>query len=185
MSLFADRAPRLIAHGLAAVLLAGLAAPLATARPAPPPAETGIAVFGRACLSTTPMTREGLASIAREQGWRAVSSDTPEGYDWRDVYRAGAYVVHLDHHRVTFESMGELICVAAIGSAPRGWKDKVSAFQANGAPVGAPDDYDHNVYQMPPELELTVWDLPDDSRIHALREPDNNLELSVNYPTGH
>jgi len=149
-----------------------------------PPSETGTAVFERACLSSTPMTREGLADIARQQGWRTVDSDTPAEQDWRAVYRAGGYVVRLDQHRGATENPGERICIVAVGPAPRGWKDKVSALQVNGAPVGAPDTYDHTVYRMPPELELTVWDLPDGSRIHALREPDSNLELSVNYPTG-
>lgn len=158
-----------------------LAASLLAAQPQTDPR---IGTFGDACLTETPATREGLKTAAARNGWLADQTATREELEWRDVYRAGRAIVHLDQHRTTADNPGERICVVLIGDAPAGWRDEVSALVSNGEPVGAPGAYDTNVYQLPPELELTVWDLPDGSRIHALREPDNTLELSINYPTG-
>ena len=158
-----------------------LAASLLAAQPQTDPR---IATFGDTCLTETPATREGLKAAATRNGWLIGQTATPEELDWRDVYRAGRTIVRLDQHRTTADNPGERICVVLIGDARAGWRDEVSALVANGEPVGAPGTYDTNVYQLPPELELTVWDLPDGSRIHALREPDNTLELSINYPTG-
>jgi hypothetical protein len=166
------------------IQIASLAVGLFAAPAAAPAVAPGVAVFQDACLTSTPAVRSDLAAMAARKGWTAVRARTPEDQDWRDVYRAGDAVIRLDQHTKTGESPGELICVVDIGPAAAGWKDQVSGLLANGAPVGAPDVYDTNVYKLPPELELTVWDLPDGSRIHALREPDNHLELSVNYPAG-
>ncbi|HZW15523.1 MAG TPA: hypothetical protein VFF66_04630 [Brevundimonas sp.] len=143
-----------------------------------------IAAFSDACLADSPATREGLKTTAARGGWLIGQAETPEDLEWRDVYRAGQAIVRLDQHRTTAENPGERICVVFIGPAPTDWRDQVSALVTKGSPVGSPGVYDTDVYQLPPELELTVWDLPDGSRIHALREPDNNLELSINYPTG-
>jgi len=158
-----------------------LAASLLAAQPQTDPR---IGTFGDACLADTPATREGLKAAAARGGWLTGQTATPEDLEWRDIYRAGQAIVRLDQHRTTAANPGERICVVLIGEAPAGWQDQVSALVSNGAPVGAPGTYDTNVYQLPPELELTVWDMPDGSRIHALREPDNTLELSINYPTG-
>lgn len=146
-------------------------------------AEAAIKAFGEACLARTPATPESLAALAARSGWPAVSVERPRDLEWRTVYRAGDAVVRLDQHRATDLNPGERICIVLVGPAPAGWRERVSALSANGAPVGAPGAYDPAVYQLPPGLELTVWDLPDGSRIHALREPDGLLELSVNYPT--
>ncbi|RZJ00343.1 MAG: hypothetical protein EON90_07945 [Brevundimonas sp.] len=146
--------------------------------------DAGVAVFGKACLSSLPVERAALASLAQSEGWTPLRAATPQDQEWRDVYRSGAYVIHLDQHKATDEGAGERICVVALSTAPAGWKDQIGALQANGSPVGAPQPYDTAVYQLPPGLELTMWALPDGSRIHALREPDNALELSINYPTG-
>jgi hypothetical protein len=148
------------------------------------PVDARITAFQDACLTTTPASREGLTELAVQRRWLTGQAATPENLEWRDVYRAGGAIVRLDQHRTTDESPGERICVVLIGSAPADWKGQVSALIANGSAVGAPGTYDTKVYQLPSELELTVWDLPDGSRIHALREPDNTLELSINYPTG-
>ena len=98
--------------------------------------------------------------------------------------QSGSAAIHLDQQIKSETSDGGRICVVLVGLAPSGWKDEVSRLPLGATVVGAPGVYDVNVYTLPPELELTVWDLPDASRIHALREPDNTLELSVNYPTG-
>ena len=148
------------------------------------PADVGIAAFGDACLARTPVSREALAELAARRGWPVGRTDTPDNLEWRDIYRAGGVMVRLDQHRESDDNPGERICVVLIGSAPNRWRDQVAKLAANGSPVGAPAIYDTERYQLPPGLELTVWDLPDGSRIHALREPDNTLELSVNYPTG-
>lgn len=160
-----------------ALIAAGL---LAASAPADPRVET----FAQACLSLTPMTRERLSELARQGRWEEGSFETPANLEWREVYRHGSAIIRLDQHRVTDDSPAQRICVVYVGQAPAGWRDQVSGLNANGSPVGAPGTYDTAVYQLPPGLELTVWDLPDGSRIHALREPDNSLELSVNYPTG-
>ncbi|MFN3669738.1 MAG: hypothetical protein ACK4VY_10550 [Brevundimonas sp.] len=162
---------------VALILGAGLLASEAAADPR-------IATFGDACLAETPATRGGLAAAARRHGWSKGQTATPDNLEWRDIYRAGQAIVRLDQHRTTIENPGERICVVLVGAAPADWREQVSALVANGSPVGAPGTYDAAVYQMPPGLELTVWDLPDGSRIHALREPGNSLELSVNYPAG-
>ena len=143
-----------------------------------------VAVFGEACLGSLPATREGLASLASRKNWRKVDTVTPGNLVWRDYYRAGQATVRLDQHRAADGNPGERICVVLVGAAPGNWRAQVSGLSAAGARVGDPGTYDTNVYQLPPGLELTVWDLPDGSRIHALREPDNTLELSINYPTG-
>jgi hypothetical protein len=158
---------------LAAVLLATQA-----------PVDARVLAFGDACLASTPASRAGLAALAAERGWPSGQAPTPEAMAWRDFYRAGEAIVRLDQHRVTDDNDGERICVVLIGPAPVNWRKQVSALVANGAVVGAPGTYETNRYQLPPELELTVWDLPDGSRIHALIDADNSLELSVNYPTG-
>lgn len=150
----------------------------------PADVDAGISVFGDACLKNAPASREGLASLAAQRRWVAGHAPTPENLEWRAVYRAGDAIVRLDQHRASDQSPGERICVVLVGPAPAGWSEQVSTLVSNGAPVGAPGAYDTEVYDLPPGLELTVWDLPDGSRIHALREPDNTLELSVNYPTG-
>lgn len=161
----------------------GVLALAASLLAAQPQTDPRIGTFGDACLTETPATREGLKAAAVRNEWLAGQAATPEGLEWRDIYRAGQAVVRLDQHRTTADNPGERICVVLIGRAPAGWQDQVSALVSNGVAVGAPGTYDTNVYQLPPELELTVWDLTDGSRIHALREPDNTLELSVNYPT--
>lgn len=160
----------------AAVLALGVLA-------APAAADDAIAVFGDACLAATPATREGLEAQAIQRGWRSLSVQSEARLEWRVVYQTQAARVRLDQHRGSDDNPGERICVVLVGQAPTGWRDKVSALIANGAPVGAPGAPDER-YQLPPGLELTVWDLPDGSRIHALRQSDNLLELSVNYPTG-
>jgi hypothetical protein len=160
-----------------------LAAWLLAAPAGSPVFAPGVAAFQDACLTSTPMARDDLAAMARRKGWAPVRASTPDDLEWRDIYRAGNAVIRLDQHKKTADNAGELICVVFVGPAASGWKDQVSSLLANGVAVGPPGVYDTNVYQMPPELELTVWDLPDGSRIHALREPDNTLELSVNYPT--
>jgi hypothetical protein len=152
---------------------------------APAQADAAIAVFGDACVAATPATREGLSAQAAQRGWRPLRAQLEDGLEWRVIYQAGASRVRLDQHRASDGNPGERICVVLIGQASAGWRDQVSALVANGAPVGAPDTFDTERYQLPPELELTVWDLPDGSRIHALRQSDNLLELSINYPTGH
>jgi len=151
---------------------------------APATADPRIEAFGQACLSETPMTREGLAERARRGRWETGRAETPADLEWRDIYRHGSAIIRLDQHPKVDGNPGERICVVLVGSAPADWRDQVSALTSNGTPVGAPGTYDTERYQLPPELELTVWDLPDGSRIHALREPGNTLELSVNYPTG-
>jgi hypothetical protein len=161
-----------------------LAAWLLAAPAASPGVAIGVAAFQDACLTSTPMARADLAATARREGWVPVRARTPADQEWRDLYRAGNSVIRLDQHKRTADSAGELICVVLVGPAAAGWKDQVSGLLANGVVVGPPGVYDTNFYQLPPGLELTVWDLPDGSRIHALREPDNTLELSVNYPTG-
>ncbi|MBI2260542.1 MAG: hypothetical protein HYU62_02635 [Caulobacterales bacterium] len=147
-------------------------------------ADPRVAAFGDACLATTPASRQGLVDLAAQRQWPTGRAPTPENLEWRDIYRAGEAIVRLDQHRASDENPGERICVVLIGPAPADWRDQVSALVSGGSAVGAPDPYDTSRYQLPPELELTVWDLPDGSRIHALRESDNTLELSVNYPTG-
>lgn len=148
------------------------------------PADAGIAAFGEACLARTPASREAMAELAARGGWPVGRADTPDDLEWRDIYRAGSAIVRLDQHRASNDNPGERICVVLVGAAPNGWRDQVAGLAANGSPVGASAVYDTERYQLPPGLELTVWDLPDGSRIHGLREPDNTLELSVNYPTG-
>ncbi len=148
------------------------------------PGDTGIATFGEACLAETPMRREALADMAERDRWLVGQVEVPGDLEWRDIYRAGEAVVRLDQYPTTADSPGGRICVVLIGPAPTAWKDKVSALTAAGAPVGEPDAYDAEKYRMPADLELTVWDLPDGSRIHALLEDGGTLELSVNYPTG-
>ena len=164
--------------------IASLAAGLLVVSDSPPVVAPSIAVFHQACLSSIPPTRADLAAVAERQGWTAVRTDTPDDLEWRAVYGVGGAQVRLDQHKASDTSNGELICVVSVGSAPANWKDQVSNLQVKASNVGAPGTYDANFYQLPPELELTVWDLPGGSRIHALREPNNNLELSVNYPTG-
>ncbi|WP_339914283.1 hypothetical protein [uncultured Brevundimonas sp.] len=161
-----------------------LAAWLLAAPAASPVVAPGVAAFQDACLTSTPMARADLAAMAERRGWVPVRARTPAELEWRDLYRGGNALIRLDQHKKTADNAGELICVVLVGPAVAGWKDQVSSLLANGVAVGPPGVYDTNVYQMPPELELTVWDLPDGSRIHALREPDNTLELSINYPTG-
>jgi hypothetical protein len=166
------------------VQIASLAVGLFAAPAAAPTVAPGMVVFQDACLTSIPMGRSDLVALAARKGWVAVQASTPDNQEWRDVYRAGDALVRLDQHKTTDANPGARICVVLVGPAVAGWKDQVSGLFAAGAPVGPSDTYDTNVYKLPPELELTVWDLPDGSRIHALREPDNNLELSVNYPVG-
>ncbi len=155
---------------------------LAATLTAQSPANPGVAAFGEACLAATPVTREALADLAAQRGWAAERSGAPDGEEWRDVYRAGDATVRLSQYRATGE--GERVCVVLVGKAPAGWSDQVSALLVDGAPVGGADTYDPELYQLPPGLELKVWDLPSGSRIHALRTSDGLLELSVNYPVG-
>ncbi len=156
----------------------------ATQLASPTSADPHIEMFAQACLSQTPMPREALANMAREGRWDIGQGETPDHLEWRDVYRHGTVIVRLDQYRQNDSNPGERICVVLVGEAPSGWQSQVSALEANGTPVGAPGSYDTDVYQLPSDLELMVWDLPDGSRIHALRTSDNILELSVNYPTG-
>jgi hypothetical protein len=144
--------------------------------------DARIQAFGEACLATTPVSRDGLAALARRKGWPQGQAATPDEMEWRDYYRAGEAIIHLDQHRVSELNPGERICVVLVGPAPSDWVDQVSHLQSNGQPVGGPGSYDTQKYVLPPDLELVVWDLPDGSRIHALKTPDDRLELSVNYP---
>lgn len=146
--------------------------------------DPAIGTFGDACLATTPMTRASISAVASAQGWDVGEADTPDHLEWRDYYRAGRTIVRLDQYRVTDESSGERICVVLVGEAPAGWTEQVSELRSNGQPVGEADAYDTERYQLPPRLALTVWDLPDGSRIHALVTDSGLLELSVNYPAG-
>lgn len=157
---------------------------LAATLTAPPPVDPRVAAFGDACLAATPATREALASLAAQRGWAAVRPGAPDGVEWRDVYRADDFTVRLDQSHATGEDEGARICVVLVGQAPAGWSDQVSTLLVDGDPVGSPDAYESELYQLPPGLELTVWDLPNGSRIHALRTSDGLLELSVNYPVG-
>lgn len=142
-----------------------------------------IEVFGQACLGAVPMTREALASVAEARGWQAVEVAPSERLEWRAVYRAGDVVVRLDQHRATEVTLAERICVVDMEAPEADWRNEVSALTANGQLVGPPANVDRSPYRMPPGFDLTVWDLPDGSRIHGTREADGTVELSVNYAT--
>ena len=144
--------------------------------------DVRIEVFGEACLAETPVSRDRLATLARRKGWPQGQADTPANLEWRDYYRAGDAIIRLDQHRASDVNPGERICVVFVGPAPDNWTDQVSNLRSSGARIGAPGSYDAEVYELPPGLDLVVWDLPGGSRIHALKTPDDVLELSINYP---
>lgn len=150
-------------------------------------ASSAVDVFFDACLDQT-ATRESLTDKAAASGWTRLSLRTSDEYDWRLGFRAGEYIVHLDHspaaEREGGSSPEQLICVVYVGPEPDGWKDEMAALEIDGEAVGSPDPYDTAAYQMPPGMTLTMWDIEGRGRVHALVEPDGNLELSVNYPTG-
>lgn len=89
MSLLAHSTPRLIAQGLTALLLAGLAAPLATARPA----QTQIERLREACLATD-MQREPFERLIGARGLAPLigvlrPGEDPTLKDWMTGYDDG------------------------------------------------------------------------------------------------
>ncbi|HEY0052744.1 MAG TPA: hypothetical protein VGB49_04960, partial [Caulobacteraceae bacterium] len=160
--------------GAAVIALAGLLATSAS------PANDGAAVFGRACLDSIPTSREGLAETARRQGRHAVEGETPEGREWRDIYRAGPLIVRLEQRRADSERLGQTSCAVLANPAPAGWADSVARLPANGGVVGPSDAF----YAQPAHTDITVWNLPGGGRIVAAHLSDNDiLELSINHPT--
>ena len=151
------------------------------------PVAAAVMAFDHACLRVRG-DREALASTAKAQGWEPAERRSPPTRGWEAGYwtDTGA-LVRLSGYPASGDGMtpAQVICaVDRIETGP-GWEAKVSALSVDGAPLGEPSQPDMSTYRMPPDMELTVWDLADGSRIHASYVPARNyLELSVNYPTG-
>lgn len=168
------------------MLLALLASSVMTTVQADPVAAA-VAAFDLACLRVRG-DRDALAAVAKAQGWETAERRSPPERGWQVGYwtETGA-LVRLSGYPASSDGStpAQVICaVDRIETGP-GWGQKVSALSVDGAPLGEPSQPDMSTYRMPPEMELTVWDLADGSRIHASYVPARNyLELSVNYPTG-
>ena len=155
----------------------------------PVPGDTvapAVAAFNKACVEVRG-DRATFEGVARTQGWTPVETN-PGNRDWVVGYRSGGLVVRLSQYRSETLDGGVLparICAVDRIEAGPDWEQKVSTLQVEGRALGASNLPDAERYQIPPGMEVRVWDLADGSRIHASYMPARSyLELSINYPTG-
>lgn len=157
----------------------------------PPPGSTdavapALVAFDAACLEVRG-DREAFENVAKAQGWTSVNANVRDR-DWVVAYRSGELIIRLSQYRAETVEDGVVparICAVDRIEAGPEWEQKLSMLVVDGAPLGNPSQPDMSTYQMPPDMELAVWDLADGSRIHASYVPARSyLELSINYPTG-
>lgn len=170
-------------------MLAGLALATAAMMAGPGSADTvtpAVAVFSMACLDVRG-DRAAFEAVADGQSWRPVEA-APRNNDWIVSYQSAGLVIRLSQYQVAMvggEAVPGRICAVDRIEAGPDWEQQVSALKVDGRVLGKSTLPDPDVYQIPPGMEVRIWDLSDGSRIHASYIPARSyLELSINYPTG-
>ncbi|WP_370238362.1 hypothetical protein [Brevundimonas sp.] len=164
-----------------------LAAVVVTAEPRSADTVTpAVAAFSTACLDVRG-DRTAFEAVADAQGWSQVEA-APRNNDWIVSYRSAGLIIRLSQYQIATaggEAVPGRICAVDRIEAGPDWEQQVSALKVDGRILGKSTLPDPDIYQIPPGMEVRVWDLSDGSRIHASFIPARSyLELSINYPTG-
>lgn len=144
-----------------------------------------IAAFEAACLDIRG-DRAKLQELATINRWRPSQAELHPAMDWMDVYEVGSTFLKLAHVPKVVDGDSitpeQVICSLDGIEASADWVQALSAIEVDEEALGAPNPLPRN-YDIPPGLEMGVWFLPDDSRLHgSYISAQRRLEISINYP---